>query len=336
MGIERGAGATPQEELIIALNGGLYDSVLPVAAQNLRGGQSPSYLSVARPDALFGFAEAWQQADPVGKDADPQDYKTNLFDEQLPPALRGDPAAISELPKLATSVGRLSLALQLVLDNRGAVQEWRTGRQYLQYAGSFDPQHVGHRLAVASGLDAAGAQSSALVQTMGGHPVKADFSRPYDERYAQSEARFYMSPFIDNARVTQVDVPAGTGLARTGLEQMRLLAEFCGDDRLRWLIGSDKFLADTAGIRQGKPQPKAAARFADPRLHAYVLHRQSDPLSALENAIDYIAGKFGTAVTLVRERPYDCAPASSTSIKLLRAQGRQAEADHMELYELAR
>jgi len=75
-------------------------------------------------------------------------------------------------------------------------------------------------------------------------------------------------------------------------------------------------------------------RFSEPRMHVYVIHRQSDDRTGLDAAADYISDRFGTAITVVDELPYDCAPASSTQVKQLRAQGRNAEADHMELYEL--
>ncbi len=331
-----GGIATPQEQQLLAVQACAYDVAITDIVVGMSQGRSPSFLSIARPDLLMGFAQAFTSADMVDDPGYESQvtYKTMLFDAYKHRADEGDPASIQALSKFSTSLGQLSAAMELVLEHREEITAWQEDRAYLQYLGTFDPQHIGHRIGIQSGLETAGDQSSTLVHTMGQHPRKSNFREPYEKRYIDAEERFYKTPLLDNTRVTQVDVPGGVGLATQGLEQMKLLADVCGDTELRWLIGSDKLILDATAIRENRSPDKAVTRFSEPRMHAYVIHRQSDERACLENDIDYINDRFGTPVTLVDELPYDCAPASSSRIKELRTEGKHDEADHMELYEL--
>lgn len=325
---------TEQEASLLALLEGRHDVVEDAVLTGLSNGQSPSFLAVARPDLLVGFAKATDFSRvslPVTPEAT---YKTPRFNSLVERAAEGDMAALVALPKFAVSVGQTAIALELAAGFDEQLVSRTGDRRFLQYLGTFDPQHVGHRIAVASALGVDGPEAHGLVHVMGDHPFKRNISQPYDRRYRQSEERLYRSSLLDPTRVTQVDVPGALGLGKDGQKQMALLADVTGDEQLRWLIGSDKFLLDTGKVRAGDSPQKAVARFTNPRTHMYVVHRQSDELAALANAVDFVTDQFGTDVTLVPEIPYDCAPASSTSIKELRAAGDHAAADHMELYEL--
>lgn len=330
-----GNDTTPQELQAILIRDAVFDSAVTSIVDGVHQGNSPSMLSVLQPDLLEGFAQAWlQKSDEIEEVETAPSYKDELYDLHESAATEGDPAAILALPKFATTLGRLTLAMELVVTHKDAVAAWQGDRAYLQYLGTFDPQHVGHRIGVQSALITAGENSSVIAHVMDGHPRKSDFRSPYGVRYREAEQRFYASEFIDNTRLTQIDIPGGVGLANVGLEQMKLLADLCGDQELRWVIGSDKLLLDADAIRMGRAPSKASLRFSDPRMHAYVIHRQFDDRTRLEGTVDYVTDSFGTAITLVDELPYDCAPASSTRVKELRALGRDVEADHMELYEL--
>ncbi len=326
---------TPQEQQLLDLESGNFERVAQTVAEDVQRGQSPSILSVVRPDLLFDFAETWLgSAPPELPVAIQGGYKSEYFDRLAGMAEGGEAAEIVAFPKFATSLGQISLALEVVLSNRDIVTGWQAERHYLQYLGTFDPQHIGHRIGVQSALLAAGGRSSVIATTMGSHPFKTGFNRPYVDRFTAAEQRFYESPLIDNTRLTTLDVPGALGLGAANYEQMQLLADLAGDSQMRWTIGSDKFLLDANAIRAGEAVPRARARFANSALHPYVIHRQSDDFTELENSIDYITDTFSTEVTLVEELPYDCAPASSSKIKQLRAEGRNVEADHMEYYEL--
>lgn len=339
MNREYGAVPTSQEELLLAATEGAHEYVAVSVAQGFAEGRSPGFLSVLRPDLLFDFAQTWRNFASAEKGVnssaeDKSIYKSALFEASVADVAEGDPAAISMLPKLSTSLGQLTLALETALEHRDSVHEWRASRRYLQYLGTFDPQHIGHRTTVRSVLEVAGDQFGALVHVMGEHPSKTNIHASYEARYDESEERLYRSSLIDNTRVTQLDVPGGTGLANHGLGQMELLADMSGDDCMRWVIGGDKFMLDSANIRQKRSAAKAVLRFSDPRLRVYVVSHHPEELGQLKSDVDYIVDRFGTPVELVHPLPYDCAPASSTRIKQLRAAGRDREADHMEFYEL--
>ncbi|HSW81550.1 MAG TPA: hypothetical protein VLG40_04080 [Candidatus Saccharimonas sp.] len=326
---------TPQEELLIKLGRHAFSSAISQIIEDLQQGRSPSVLSIARPDVLVGFAEALRTTviDGVSHNT-PDTYKTRYFNDFAEVAAEGNAAAIEALPKFVTRLGHLALIADLILDNRKGLEEWHTHRPFIQYLGTFDPQHIGHRIAVQSALISAGESSSALLQVMEQHPRKKSFDASYEDRYAAAEEGFYKSSLLDNTRITQIDVPGGVGLAEKYPIQMDLLATLSGDDEYRWLTGSDKLLLDVSAIQQGNPTTKATARFSDPKMHAYVVHRQSNDRAVLDNGIDYVTDQFGTKITLVEELPYDCAPASSSRIKQLRAEGKDDEANHMQLYEL--
>ena len=327
---------TPEEQLLLKLGNKAYRASAEHIVDELQKGRSPSILSITRPDLLVGFATAWRSFagdfDPVRPPHD--SYKKAHFDRLFDSAAMGDPAEIEALPKFVTTLGQIGLVAELILDNQASIQDWHAGRKYIQYLGTFDPQHIGHRIAVQSSLTTEGNDSSAVIHVMEQHPRKKSFTASYDERYEISEERFYESTLLDNTRITQVDVPGGVGLAEQYPRQMELIADISGDQEHRWLTGSDKLLLDAAAVRKGVSAQKAIARFSDPKMHAYITHRKSDDRQALENEIDFVTDYFGTKVTLVNELPYDCAPASSSRVKQLRSEGRHIEANHMELYEL--
>lgn len=328
---------TTQEELLLKLGHGAYESAILRIQADLVEGRSPSALSVARPEIAVGFAETFRRADLDLSASAVESYKAPYFANYADRAASGDPSAIEALPKFVTSLAQVAFYAELVLANQEALVEHRTDRPFLQYLGTFDPQHIGHRVAVQSGLMTAGEQSSALLHVMGQHPRKRNFLASYDERFVESERRFYESSLLDNERITQLDVPGGVGLAAQYPLQMELLTDFVGDSELRWLTGSDKLILDAAAVRDAPESSggkKAITRFSDPQMHAYIVHRQSDNKAQLENDVDYVIDRFRTKITVVEEQPYDCAPASSSKVKQLRAEGRHAEADHMELYEL--
>jgi hypothetical protein len=262
-------------------------------------------------------------------------YKADFFDRYVTAAEDGDPAAISTLPKFVTSVGQLATTLELTLDNQEAVTNWRSGREHIQFIGSFNPQHVGHRATIRSTLDVAGERSSGMAQVVENHPIKKDSLPPYRGRFTDGERKLYASTLLDPTRVTQLDVPLGLGLAKQGVAQIALLAEVTGDSKLRWLMGSDKFMTDTNNVRAGKALDKAGVRFADERVHLYVARRDTHEQSELDAAIDYLGDRYGTTVTMVPESPEPIVlGAAGSKIRALRAEGQHSAADYMEYYDL--
>jgi hypothetical protein len=324
--------ASPQEAVLLALEQEFFDPAVSSVLSGLQDGASPSFMSIIRPDLLFGLSEELLPAMADVSQEDPaESYKTELFRRAAIAAAEGDPAAISALPKFATSLGELLLATELTLDNREAIAAWRTGRPQVQYIGSFNPQHIGHRATMRSALLAAGEQASGIVQVVQNHPIKKDALPPYEGRYAAGEERLYSSRLIDPTRVTQVDVPLGVGLAKVGAAQIELLADVAGDEEMRWLVGSDKFMTDYENVRDGKALDKAGARFEHPRTRLYVARRAIHDPAELEQGINYIVDRYRTKITMVEESPEDVVLGASASlIRSLRASGNNAEADRLE------
>jgi nicotinic acid mononucleotide adenylyltransferase len=225
----------------------------------------------------------------------------------------------------------MAIMAKLVLQNRKEILDYPP-HHTLQYLGTFNPQHIGHRIAVQSALEVADDGSEIATHLMGTHPEKPNLI-PYDYRFSESERRFYCSSMTDNLRVTQIDLPGGTKLASTYPGQMGLLADLCGDDEVSWLVGSDKILLDAASIKKDA-LGKAAARLASKKTHAYVIFRKTTQEDSREfdAALDFIDDRFGTKVTLVNELHYDCEPASSSRIRELRISDNHEAADNMEFY----
>jgi phosphopantetheine adenylyltransferase len=328
------AQGTPstEENTLIALRSGMYGLAAEDMMDGLRFSRSPGVLAVANTAALYGVSEALWSSTELPPDAQPTGYKSQIFDTYLIAAAEGDPTAISLLPKVATTAGQLVTALELILDNRSTLTEWRQGRSYVQFIGSFNPMHVGHRTSIATTLDVAGERSSAIVQAVADHPIKKDSLPPYRERFVPAEEKLYSSSLIDLARATMLDVPLSLGLAKVGTAQIRLIADVAGDT-MRWQVGSDKFMADVRNVRQGKALDKAGARFSD--VHLYVARRETEDTEELQAGIDYVRDRFGATVTLLPEATDPLVlSAAASKIRALRAEGNHLLADAMEFPDI--
>lgn len=331
-----GIATSPQEQLLISLQNNQLEETIEACASTDQFKTLTGFLAIARPELLINFAHTFSQHLPVA--SEPifiENYKSKLFEEYLPLAEQGNLSIVRSLPKFAMDIGQLAVAMELVLSHKNRLVDDQENNAHLQYLATFDPQHIGHRIAIQSALTTMKLGSQAVVHIMANHPFKPQLT-PYQSRYDTSEERLYKSPLLNNATITQVNLPGNVGLGSSiGVPQMEMLADVSGDSKLRWLIGSDKFLLDTYKIRNNRLASKAIARFLHPRLEAYVVQRKSEDLSQLQNSIDYIHDIYGTEIYTFEELPYDCAPASSSRIKALRAAGDHVAADHMELYELA-
>jgi hypothetical protein len=326
---------SPEEQHLIAIRDGAYVAAGAAVLEDVARGESPRIMSVVAPQHFWGLAgEMWLAAAAAPKPTKPVDgYKATLFNELLQDAEAGDPAAISALPKFASCLGQVATAIGLAYDNRTAFDAWRTDRPYVQFIGSFNPQHVGHRAAIARTLDVAGPRASSIVQVVADHPIKKDSLPPYKERFAAGEEKLYASMAIDPTRVTQLDVPLSLGLAKVGAEQIKLLAAVTGDPQPRWMVGSDKFMTDAKNVRAGKQLDKAGIRFSD--VHLYVLRRASEQQGEIDEAADYVREAYGAQVTVVPEvdDPF-LIGASATKVRALRAEGNHTAADAMEYGDL--
>lgn len=326
-----------EEQRLLDLQAGNYDLVASDMVAALHDHISPSVLSIARPDLLYGLVQsthkilAEQPAAPSPED----DPRTHDFNALLPAAEAGDPAAICALPKLAHSVGELATAITLTLDNFINVAAWREGRPYIQFIGSFNPQHIGHRSTMKDTLALAGANSSGIVQIVQNHPIKKDSLPPYEERFADSERKLYSSTLISPVEVTLLDLPLGLGLAKKGIAQIDLLADITGDDKRRWLVGSDKFMTDVTNVQADKELNKAGARFRD--VHLYVAQRDTQTIAEIEIGADYVRDRFGAEITIVPPANDQLVlGASASKIRALRSQQRHQEADDIEYGDLPR
>lgn len=332
-----GVTPSPQEKTLLALQDGAYGTVIEDVKTGLTKGRSPSFLSVARPDLALGFARAWQ-AQPAKVTDIPAigaTYKRPLFEEQLARAHEGEPGAVAALAKFATTPNELSVVTGVMLDNPDALGEWSEDRKYMQLLGSFNPQHIGHRTTIRLALDTVGDSASAIAHVVDVHPIKGDSLPPYEGRFVAGEQKLYESTLIDNTRATQLDVPAGVGLAPVGVAQIELIAETTGDEGLRWLVGSDKFMTDVASARKGRE--KVIDRFSEPRIHLYVARRADHDPQELQAGVEYVVERFDTKVTLVKEpEGDDVLTASASKIRGLRAEGRHEEADNIEFADLPR
>lgn len=326
-------GAPSSEELLlIALRDGQYKAASTKLLEDLSIGEPPRILSVVRPDILFPLADLLLRRLPHAKNTQQSGYAAERFAAHMDAAISGNPAAISALPKFATTPDELATALRLALEARGALADWREGRSYVQFTGSFSPMHIGHRAAISRTLEAIGERSSALVQLVTDHPFKKDLP-PYRERFDPSEQKLYRSHLIDPVRVTMVDVPQGSGLAARGCEQMRLLATICGDSEMRWQVGSDKLLRDVRDVKVGNKLAEAGERFK--YVHQYVVKRATEDPEEIEKAIAYVQGRFGAIVTQVPVPDDELTlTAAATRIRLARAAGDHKTADRIEVSDL--
>lgn len=327
--------ASIEERPLIALDAGAYDPITDSILLGLSENRSPGIMSVIRPDLLRGLS-AHIAATVTRRDDGTQDsetYKTQLFQAYWAHAEQGDVAAMSVLPQFVSSIGSLASTVELTLDNFAAISEWRNNRSYVQFIGSFNPQHVGHRDTIRATLEVAGNSASGIVQVVENHPIKKDSLPPYRGRFIQSEERLYTSTLLDATTVTALDLPLGLGLAKQGIAQIALLARLTGDNTLRWLVGSDKFITDVENVRNGKALDKAGARFSNVQL--YVARRDTESKEAVEAGMAYVRNRFDAAVTLVPETDNPLVLAAAASkIRQLRSEGRQAEADIMEYADL--
>lgn len=327
---------SPQEENLIRLQERDYDTVAEQLASDLQEkGRSPSLLAIARPDLAIDLAETWYRQNPdTATTASADSLKSELYHDTYERAVNGDPEAIGILFKTATSLGQVSAAACVLLDNKDTVAELRTNRKYVQYIGSFNPQHIGHRTTVQSTLATAGEASEVVMQIVDRHPIKQDLP-PYGPRFSSAEEKLIASTIIENERVTVLDVPAGNGLARDGAAQIELIADTVGDEEMRWLVGSDKFMSDVNSMRSGKLTSRAATRFRNPRTHLYVARRVDHSQEELSGAVDYITDAFGTSITEVPEAPSTAVlDAAASKIRAMRHEGHHQEADAMESSDL--
>lgn len=333
---------SPEEDMLVAFHHGAYDLVHDDLQARLAAGKSPNVLAVVRPELLFGLAEHMlagangEAAETVALPAiDADNGRWTQFAAHLRAAEAGDPAAISTLPKFVTTPDQLAYALQLALEHREAVADWRSERPCVQLIGSFNPQHIGHRATMRAALTAAGERASVTAQLVADHPVKKDSLPPYDGRYRGAEYFTYRSTQVDPTRVTILDVPVGPELAKNGAAQIELLADVTGDPEMRWLMGSDKFMSDVRTAREGQLEKRAITRFREPRMHLYVGRRATHPLAELQAGIDFVQERFGTSITLVEEPADEAVLAAAAShIRALREEGRHREADAMQLADI--
>jgi phosphopantetheine adenylyltransferase len=323
---------SPEEQMLIALRDGQYKAASKKLLEDLSIGEPPRILSVVRPDILFPLADILLCCLPHTKNIQQSEYTAERFAVHIDEAISGNPAAISALPKFATTPDELTTALKLALEAKETLVNWREGRSYVQFTGSFSPMHIGHRAAISHTLEAVGGRSSALVQAVTDHPFKKDLP-PYRERFDPGEQKLYRSRLIDPMRVTMIDVPQGSGLAANGCEQMRLLATVCGDSEMRWQVGSDKFLRDVSDVRAGKKLSEAGERFR--YVHQYVVRRATEDPGEIEKAIEYVQERFGATVTQVPVPDDELTlNAAATHIRLARAAGDHGTADRIELSDL--
>jgi len=321
-----------EEDTLIAMRSGAYALAAADILGDLEESVSPSILAVAQPNMLFGTAEAlWPGLEEIPLQP-AEGYKTALFDTYLPSAAEGDPAAISLLYKTATTVGQLTTAVTMTLDNRDSIAEWRTGRPYVQFVGAFNPMHIGHRASITNTLQMAGETSSAVVQTAN-HAGEGNLLPHYVDRLRSAERTLYTSTTLDPARVTMLDLPVNFGLSKVGTEQIRLIADVVGD-AMRWQVGSDKFMTDVANVKAGKALDKAGRRFED--VHLYVSRRETEDADALNAGIDYVRDRFGATVTLVPESDNPLVVgASASKIRSLRNGGWHDAANELEFSDIS-
>ncbi|HEU4914254.1 MAG TPA: hypothetical protein VFT16_02500 [Candidatus Saccharimonadales bacterium] len=333
--VEQIGNPSYEESVLMALDEAEYDPAAQWAVDSLAAGKSPGILSIVRADLIGGLAfhlhEALHTHEPG--EANPHHPKTRVYNRLITAAEAGDPEAISTLPKVATTAGQLATTVELTLDNLDDVREWRQGHRYVQFIGSFNPQHVGHRSTIRDTLTAAGEGVNGLVQVVQNHPIKKDSLPPYIGRFRQGEQKLYSSTLLNPSEVTMLDVPLGLGLAKRGAEQIRLIASVTGDEKMRWLVGSDKFMTDVNNVRAGEQLDKAGARFSG--VHLYVARRDTQTTEEITEGADYVRGRFGADVTIVPETTDPLIiQAAASKIRAMRAEGRHAEADEMEYSDL--
>lgn len=334
MSFESQEVASPEEAALLALCNEEYDSVAGTLIDDMERGKSPALLSVVRPELLKGLAEGVFRA---AKRADfhhqGPDHKLSHFERYTALAEHGDPGAISALPKFATSIGELVTSAEMLLDTLDTASEWRSDRKYVQFIGSFNPQHIGHRYTMRRTLEAAGDSSSGIVQVVQNHPIKKDSLPPYETRFKQGEERLYASSLLDPTTVTLLDVPLSMGLAKKGDAQIALLAHVTGDQKGRWLVGSDKFMTDVRNVRDGKALDKAGVRFSNVQL--FVARRATEDIAEVREGADYVREEFGAEIILLPEiEDHQVMMASASAIRAYRAAGKHTDADRIEFGDM--
>lgn len=334
-----------QEETLLALQRADYSAAANRLLIDMNQGYTPNILSMVCSDLLFAFAEHIHRDGTNMTDLtapQPDTPALNVirtrqagYDEMLARTENGDGIAIVSLAKYAQTTAQLRESMGRVLDSREIVAESIGDRKTIQLLGSFNPQHIGHRTTMMSALRAEPGNTQLVAQVVDKHPIKGDSLPPYRGRYFAGEEKLVRSTIIDPTRVTQVHVPAGVGYAMHGSSQIELLTDVSGDDQMRWLVGSDKFMSDVKSARLGKSETRANARFLHPRMHLYVARRAIHDQVEIEEAVDYIHDTLGTAITVVEEPAEANIIGSSASlIRQLRQDGKHQEADQLESSDL--
>lgn len=335
MSFESPGHVSPEEATLLALCDEQYDDVADTLIDTMYSGKSPALLSVVRPELLKGLAESIWRATAhrsISYREGPE-HKARQFAHYASLAEHGNIEAISALPKFATSIGELATAAEMSLDALSEVSEWRSERKYVQFIGSFNPQHIGHRYTIKRTLETAGGRASGIMQVVQDHPIKKDSLPPYEMRFSQGEERLYSSSLIDPTAVTLLDVPLSMGLAKKGDAQIALLAHVTGDEKGRWLVGSDKFMTDVQNVRNEKALDKAGARFSNVQL--FVARRATEDIVEIEDGADYVRERFGAEITLLPEvKDSEILLASASAIRAYRARGMHTEADRIEYGDL--
>lgn len=137
---------------------------------------SPSFLSIARSDILIRLAQNQLKANvEYTPDASPQnDWKAKLYSKYHAAALSGNTGALFQLPKFVSNLYMLNEFFRLLVGAESSGSLENRNKVHLQYLGTFDPQHIGHRIVITSVLKAMGGDSTHVVtHIMGNHPLKS-------------------------------------------------------------------------------------------------------------------------------------------------------------------
>jgi hypothetical protein len=313
------AAATERERFLLALLGDDPDLPTLAAAEcdRLRCNGAADYLAILGPELL----QRWLDAVPARDDT-------------------GDPLLLLTVGDCRRAAARIwgSRSVTALPAALRAVPTAPGPSPLFQSLGSHNPYHVGHRVMIRTLCNDVGTGLGWIsVSTMGRNRLKNLDLGSYAARHAAVINGLATAPSTRRSPVSAVDIPTGVGACHDTLWQSHLLATLAGDEKIRVVMGSDKFAADMAQLAAPTVDQAALARlrrkYDDPaRSFLVVVRAEDDPDAIRALAARHQAGLAGSIRVLPKVH-YWPAPASSTRIRQLRQSARPADSRLAERFE---
>jgi hypothetical protein len=226
-------------------------------------------------------------------------------------------------PSLIALAALADLVAVLAPDLRGRLQlpAGAPVTPLYQFLGSHNPYHAGHRAMLRSLAATIHSGATLAVTTMGVNQVKGLTMDDYRARHGCVVRGLRQMPTLATCVVTAVDLPSGIGLSRDTLAHSLLLAAIAGDDTVRVVMGSDKFVADAAILARGAGEPRVPrllTKYDDPGRHYTVVVRTDEDEETVTRLADRHRHRYASRIDVIVSIA-DRLGLSSSRIRALRA-----------------